>query len=401
MTLRESTEVFIENKCDYYNQWVYDEPLLFSGNDLEKLERLQKIIYRLISHFVSNYKDYAHLVPLNKNVLEVLKILERKPYKVGTYRTDFVFDNEGQIKLIEITSRFALNGVFLSGLMNELAKKAAVAKGFNPTDIMDPYEPIYEHLSSTYLNGVNDICILTGDDKRNESKIYIEIFERAGFNVYRIPYNSILEYKDLLQGAWVISELSFDEILSIPKTDLIWLSGLNVTNDFRTVFLTHDKRFFSVLCDLDFQKDVLDKEDMLFLEPFLVPTFTSECDDVIWEEAKADKNSWIIKHRALGKSQSVYAGIVTEDSEWEKLFNKEMKRDFVLQKWISQKTIKGRINDQEYNDYITGTLLFFDDNFFGFGDFRTSSYPVTNVVDHRKATSFFLKSKVPSTDTCK
>jgi hypothetical protein len=36
------------------------------------------------------------------------------------------------------------------------------------------------------------------------------------------------------------------------------------------------------------------------------------------------------------------------------------------------------------NDYVTGTLLFFQGGYFGPGMFRASSHPVINVGDDRK-----------------
>ena len=106
--------------------------------------------------------------------------------------------------------------------------------------------------------------------------------------------------------------------------------------------------------------------------------------------AKINKDNWILKHNALGKSKSIYAGIVTTAQDWDEIFKKENLNDFVLQRWVPQNKIKGKILDQEYEDYVTGTLLFFNNNYFGLGPFRTSSFPVTNIVDDRKATSIIL-----------
>ena len=64
----------------------------------------------------------------------------------------------------------------------------------------------------------------------------------------------------------------------------------------------------------------------------------------------------------------------------------------ILQEWIPQKRITGKIKGEKFEDFVTGTLLYFDDNYFGMGDFRTSSHPVTNKVDHRKACSLIRAS---------
>lgn len=62
-----------------------------------------------------------------------------------------------------------------------------------------------------------------------------------------------------------------------------------------------------------------------------------------------------------------------------------MKNNLVLQKWVPQRTFEGNIGNKKFNDYVTGTFLFFDNNYFGFGPFRTSSLQVANQIDHRKA----------------
>lgn len=390
LSLKESVRVFVEERNAYYKQWVFDKPVIISAPHHAELARLQKLMYRMIVHFVTHYDQLSHLMPVEPEVKKVMSLCNQRPYKVGTYRTDFVYDAEQGVRIIEITSRFALNGMFLSAVMDELATRHL--KCFLPElKVQRPYEAIYDHFS-TYLAGIETVCILKGSDQRNESKIYADIFKRMGLQLYDIPFDQVAEHKALLSQAWIISELSFDEILAIPEESMHWLSQLNVINDFRTIFITHDKRFFEVLCTEELQAAVLNQEEQVFFRKFLVPTFSGKDADAPWEEARANKNQWIIKHRALGKSQSVYAGPVTEEDDWEALFHSDEKDDLVLQRWIDQKTVKGQIGQEHFDDFITGTLLFFDDHYFGPGDFRTSSFPVTNVKDHRKASSLTLSA---------
>jgi hypothetical protein len=211
-----------------------------------------------------------------------------------------------------------------------------------------------------------------------------------GIQISKVPFTKVQENLELLSSSWIISELAFDEILSIPKNVLKVLSSLNVINDFRTVFLIHDKRFFEVLCNQEFQASVLSQREISFFSQYLVPTYTFEQAPELWQEARKNKDQWIIKHRALGKSQQIYAGIVTDAEDWEKLFIKGEFSELILQRWINQTKVSGNIGEYHYEDFVTGTLLFFDEHYFGFGDFRTSSFPVTNVVDHRKACSLIL-----------
>ncbi len=388
MTLEESVGEFIEEKRSYFEQWIYNEPIIISKSHNIKLERLQKIMYKLIQEFVTNYSKYKHLMPVEENIENIIRVFNEKKFKIGSYRTDFVYNQENDVKIIEITCRFALNGMFLSALMNEIALDYK-EKHLEKTEVQNPYHNIYKHLNE-YIKDTNSVCILKGADTKNESKIYTDIFERMGMTVTQIKPNDLEQYKELLSDSFVISELSFDEITAISQENIRFLSKLNLINDFRTIFLIHDKRFFSVIGKKELQENALTAAEISEFEDFYIPTYTATENPEIWNHAKLNKDEWILKHRALGKSQKIYAGLVTEPQEWKSLFTDSDLKDLVLQKWIPQKRIFGKIKEEKFEDYVTGTLLFFDDNYYGFGDFRTSSHPVTNKVDHRKLTSLII-----------
>lgn len=392
MSLKKSVDKFVLDRKEYYKQWMFEEPIIIGKDHNDKLIKLQKIMYKLIFEFVTCYSKYKDMMPVDSKTEEIIKIFNQKEYKIGTYRTDFVYDENNQVKLIEITCRFALNGMFLSQLINSVAIDYYNKNNYS-IKIEDLYEPIYHHFES-YLKDVKSIFILKGNDVTNESKIYKEIFTRAGYNVHEVNYKEVDKNIDLMKDAWVISELSFDEITSLSISTINNLMPLNIINDFRTIFLIHDKRFFSVLGKQKLLENVLTSEEIQFFKEFYIPTYTSIEETNIWNTAKLEKDKWIIKHRALGKSQKIFAGIVTKKEEWESLFSKTNKTDMILQKWIPQKTISGKIGNEIFEDYVTGTLLYFDNHYFGLGPFRSSSHPVTNVLNDRKVTSLVLKNKI-------
>tara|TARA_B100000497_G_C7652678_1_gene392754 strand:- start:141 stop:1349 length:1209 start_codon:yes stop_codon:yes gene_type:complete len=388
MTLKESVDIFVEEQMDYYNQWILDEPIFISERYNDNLGQLQRIMHKLIYEFVTNYSSYKFLMPVSPAVERIIKLFSSKPYKIGTYRTDFVFDSERQVKLIEITCRFAMNGIFSSSILNQSAQNYIDNQKIS-CQMIDFFSPIFKKLNA-YLEGVDSIVVLKGSDLRNESKIYTAIFERIGLKVRHIHYNEISNNLHEMQNSWIISELSFEEILSIDFSTLEALMPLDVINDFRTVFLIHDKRFFEVLGNPDLLKSVLNEKEILFFDQYYIPTYSYDTNSEYWKEARYNKDNWILKHRALGKSQDIYAGIVTEQEEWEKLFQSDKIKEMVLQKWINQTRYKNTLKGEPINDYITGTLLYFDNDYYGFGDFRTSSFPVTNKVDHRKMAGFIV-----------
>ena len=391
MDLTESTDMFVQKEFNYYNNWILDEPLLISEDSSKDLSALQKILHKLINEFVSNYSRYKHLMPVSPQVERLIQLFNRKPYQVGSYRTDFVFDLDRQIKIIEITCRMGLNGIFLSAIMERFTDLYLESEKIDCTRI-DLYSGIFRKLEA-YLKDVDSVTVLVGHDKRNESKRFTEIFERMGFKVHQVQFDRIKNHLEEIQNSWIISELSFDEILSIDEQILEALMPLNITNDFRTVFLIHDKRFFDVLGHADLRDSVLTEEEIRFFDQYYIPTYAYAQNPLAWENARHNKDKWILKHRALGKSQEVYAGIVTETQEWEALFEDDKIKEMVLQKWVKQPTYKTTLKGQQVNDYLTGTLLYFDDEYFGLGEFRTSSYPVTNKVDHRKMAALIVGQK--------
>jgi len=260
------------------------------------------------------------------------------------------------------------------------------------TDITDSYKNLPPYLMELSKGG--NIYVLKGSDAKNESAMFKKIFEDAGIEVIELHYSDIPQELSKMKDAWIVTELTLDEIESLDLSVVKKLSQLNLINDFRTVLLIHDKQFFSVLGKKSLQKACLSAEEIEFFKDYYIPTYHRDEKPEYWADAQKNKENWILKHKALGKSKSVYAGLVTEEKDWLALFEREENGDLVLQKWIPQTKMTAKIGDQEYEDFVTGTLLFINDNYFGLGPFRTSSHPVTNVVDDRKAVPLVLARKL-------
>lgn len=388
MRLVESTDIFVSEKFNYYENWILDEPLFISEQCLNDLGNLQKILYKLINEFVTNYSRYKHLMPVPPEVERIIDLFDRKPYHIGTYRTDFVFDMNRQIKLIEITCRMGMNGVFQNAVMEQFAVNYMKNENLQHGRL-DLYQGMFKKLDSC-LKDVDSVTVLQGSDRKNESNIFTDIFERMDVPVRHVHYTQIGRHLETISNSWIISELSFDEILTIDLKALEFLLPLNITNDFRTIFLIHDKRFFDVLGNTELREAVLTASEIQFFDNYYIPTFSNHQNPQAWQDAKHYKNNWILKHRALGKSQEIYAGVVTDSETWRALFESDRIQDMVLQEWVTQPTYKTTCKGEEVNDYLTGTLLYYDDEFFGLGEFRTSSFPVTNKVDHRKMAGICL-----------
>jgi hypothetical protein len=137
-------------------------------------------------------------------------------------------------------------------------------------------------------------------------------------------------------------------------------------------------------CSSNTRWSLLSPKESDLLQHFLVPTFAHGADRHHWNDAERNKDAWILKHRVKGKSEQVHAGCVTDEATWKDLFASVDSHDMILQPMIRQRRFQGRVGHEQRNDYVAGTLLYFNDQFFGPGIYRASSFPVTNQGDDRK-----------------
>lgn len=367
---------------DYFRPWTYDCPLVLRRGTNDRLRRIQQLYLKCIRRFVEHYERYRDLMPVADRVAEILTLCRGKPYRPGTYRTDFVIDETNRPRLIETTCRFAMNGYFTSGFFVRNLLDRALA-GRPPLQRTDDYTPFFDRFME-YFGAFDRVCLLKGGDDRNDTKYVVSVFEKAGFHVQVIPAKEVPAHARCFENAAVIGELSHEEICDLPTDTIAAIVAANSLNDLRTVFLIHDKRFFALLHHDAFMNEALTPAERDELRPSLVPTYTKRLNPELWPRARDDKDRWIVKPYNKGKSIDVFAGSVTDADAWRALFDSGRADDMVLQEFIRQRRFRGNIGDRTYHDYIVGTLLFFEDGYFGPGLCRASSHPVTNKVDDRK-----------------
>ena len=368
--------------AEYFRPWTYDVPLAIRKETNDRLARVQQLFHRCVRHLAEHYDRYLGLMPVSDRVADILALSRSKPYRPGTYRTDFIVDETNQIRLIETTCRFAINGYFTSGFfIHDLADRYLA--GRPEIRKIDAYTPFYDRFME-YFRPFDHVCLLKGADDRNDTKFVIPVFEKAGFPVRVIPAADVPARTTEFRGAAVLGELSHDEICALPTETVEAIVAADSMNDLRTGFLIHDKLFFALLTHAAFLNEALAPAEIEEIRPFLIPTYAKALDPEIWRQARADKDRWILKPFNVGKSIDVFAGPLTDAAEWQALFDTGRADRMVLQEYVPQRRFRGTIGGQTYRDYAAGTLLFFDEGYFGPGLFRASSYPVTNKVDDRK-----------------
>lgn len=381
---------YAEHHKDYYSRWTFDQCYALSASNDLAFEKLHKILYKFIRYYISNHRNYSDFSCLSPRRRHILDIFQDSPCDMGTYRTDFVIAKSGQPKLIEITNRFPLNGIFETSFYYLYTNKLrdSFASCVQPRARFNQIYIELEKLASRY----SKICILQGRSLNNSSRFYGSLFEAAGFRVQFYSIYSVQEIIGKLDDAWIISELTFSEIEQMPDKLLLYLSQRNILNDIKSVLLLHDKSFFSLITSPSIQASCLSEDERSYLNMFLVPSFLPlNAPAYGLDAALKNKDSWILKSRSLGKSSNIYAGASCTHSEWEALLLSDDVGEYILQEYVSQPKFKGSVGGEPCNDYATGTILMLNGIYGGLGHFRTSDNRVLGAGQeiHQLAVSIF------------
>ena len=365
----------------YFQGFTFDTPIVMSTPLAADMQALGLVLYKAIRHMLDHYRDYLHLLPRDEHDLRIFEICDRYPHPVGTFRTDFVIDEQNHIRVIEMTTRQPLNGFLTSGFVREIAMEQAVSCGL--VQIVDLYPAFFDYLQD-YIGDARHVCVIKGNERLEEFRFYPGMFEHAGMPCHVIPIADLPGKAELLSGAWVVEELTFDEIRAFPLDIIEQLARCRLHNAIKSLMISHDKAFLSVLCNPEFTSEALNPAETALLGRYLVPTYNYGSSAKVWDMAYNNKDEFILKHRLKGKSEDLFAGCLTKEAEWKQLFTPERLQNMVLQPMIHQRQFTGRVGAEARNDYAAGTLLYFNQEFFGPGMYRSSSLPVSGFRDFRK-----------------
>lgn len=375
---------YVDEYYDYYLEWLFDKPIVTSSERIAALKAvglsLQKLIKHVAEHFVT--ERFYERMPVSDRVIEIFNIFNQYPYEdIGTYRTDFVFDTQLAPKLIEITCQFSLNAFYQAAVYDRYSNEFADQHGLAEV-IQNDYRPFHAFMAEK-LGTKRRVCIIKGRDNIQSSRFFSPIFKGADLIVKEISYRDVWANKTFIQDALVINECMMDEIETLSDDELHLLAGSKIINDYRTIFVAHDKRFFAMLNDVELQKQVLTADEIAHLSHYLIKSYQCSESQLRALNASQTKDQWVLKHVNLGRSRQIYAGLEMTQTEWEALLDEINYDEFVIQEWVEQRQFTGSVNGTEHHDYLTGTLLYFDKEYFGLGLFRMSSHFVANKVDNR------------------
>ncbi|MCF8315113.1 MAG: hypothetical protein K9I71_03265 [Ignavibacteriales bacterium] len=370
-------------KAEVRYPYYYLQPVIFTSVRMNNFRKLQTILVKAINYYVKNFEAFDHITGHNDKVYKIAEIGKKYQYRIGVYRPDFVVGPDGQISIVEINARY-FHGYFLHGLTEFIMENKLGCYSY--IDGRKPIDLLIDQVFN-YFGNFNRLIYLRGNDRDADNRYFQQLFEKSGIEFLNISPKDLSSSHNLLNGSAIINGFNQMELDNLTPDEIELLSASNLLNNLRTIFLVHDKRFLAVLFEKNFQAEVFSKEEIEFIRPYLTPTFTRKQDKEVWEIARLNRKDWILKPNLLGQSDGIVPGLLVSDEKWESIFKSSDIEQMILQPMLPQRTFTGKISrdGKEFTDYATGTLLYFDDKFFGPGEFRATSTEVVNFIkDDRK-----------------
>jgi len=374
--------------------------MLITSERRDELRRMQALLYKCIVYMAEHYREWVpQYMPLDDKVMEILDRQSRYPFRAGAYRPDYLISDDGRLLLVEITCRFFGHGIWAN------YPSVVKAEQFMAEHPGASWENRYDELLTYMRDAIpakSPVYVLKSGDRGSESTFYTKFYEYYGHEVTVYEAAEVEANIDKWShDAMVLSALNQHDLLSFKMETLQAMIDVRMLNDFRTIFLTHDKRFLSLIFVDEFTRQCLTEDETVFLRQHTIPTYlppstplpTGEGSGVgpeVWEDALAHKDKYILKPYDLGKSVGLYAGVMTDEETWRNSVMQAIEAPSgavggaILQPFIHQRTYPCVWEGRHYDEYVCGMMLCMDDRYFDSGMFRTSSAPVTNKVDDRK-----------------
>ena len=202
----------------------------------------------IVEHYFEDPRIRA-IYRLPEALDRILQCTRGRPYRVGYYRPDFVYDVHGQPRICELGCQYPLNGWIVSLLTSETFAPAAERHGLHTQTEQDRF---LKDLLTLHTPG-STVAIV--HERENGTEIFhlCEALRLQGTYVVHVEPARLGAVGGRLtaEGCAIdraILELDRSELVSIPDDSLAaLLDGEAYFNDVRTLILVHDKRVLAVL----------------------------------------------------------------------------------------------------------------------------------------------------------
>jgi hypothetical protein len=318
----------------YDKNKLLSEYLTFSNDFHDYFDNQHEYLYKILKLILQEYHQTTNLgeeirqtFEFNSKIHFILTQLNvhRPNFEMGTYRPDILFSHGNlfkfngkysfQPKMCEINARFPFNGYFLSA---ELCS----------TDHQNRY-------SKKYSNLIETIIINSKFDKTK--RMFILKCKENGYDIHlfkeywikktsqeclfidpkqlKIENNKLIDKNTNYCIEQFILELHQDEILELSDDILQYLitnNQINYLNDFRTIFILHDKRLFSLLSNQQFLYALLNNnQQQTFTQLIPITYVINKIPNYLKDSIINNKQHWCIKPNSAGKGENVIIGLLT------------------------------------------------------------------------------------------
>ena len=317
----------------YNRERLSSEYITFDNHFADYLESQHRILDGILHRIVEEYFRQTDLGEVIRRTFQFTERIQwifeelnihRPNYQLGLYRPDILFhqgntfqinngDRSFQAKICEINARFGLNGYFLSSLLCS-------------TNAQNRLSTKYSHLIETIIQSLNfnpnkSMFIIKGKEHGYDIHLFKQYWEKKYHQQCLIvhPYQLIIRNNQLIDETnhWPIEqcllELHQDEILELSEEILEYFlknDRLNYFNDFRTIFLVHDKRLFSLLSNQAFLYALTNDHQLIFGQFIPLTYVIKTIPDYLRKSIIDNKGHWIIKSNNAGKGENVFIGSI-------------------------------------------------------------------------------------------
>ncbi|HYD68951.1 hypothetical protein [Azospirillum sp.] len=346
-----------------------DRALLLSGAYRDRMRRLTGLLDMALRAVVQRYFADARIraiYALPPELEHILRLAAPRPYRVGWYRPDLVFDRDGTARICEIGARYPMNGWMVS---------RALSKGH--TDFWDDLCALYPPGST--------LALVHQREPSGEIDCLSDHVQRLGVGFLALQPQE-LDVRDGRLHArgrvldHLILQLDRSELLAFTPEVLAHLvEHGDYFNDVRTVILVHDKRVLAVLSDAAIMRDAMPWDLYAELRPHLIP---STC---VGSAAEAERflqqdGDWIAKQSSGGRGIGSLVRSRCSADDWAELIRRDWPR-LMFQPYVDQLDYVDADSGQPI--HMVGMLLCRDAVCYGSGVFRGSDDAVINLHQQR------------------
>ncbi len=338
-------------------------PVKITDQYIENSERLAHILNSVLVMFGYNYLRDARLqqtYQLDKELHEILMMTEGIPFEIGLYRPQFWFDQNGQAKISELSSRKSIDSYVQSCKLKGLASDDSETTGCI-SKILERYD---SEETLFVIRDYNDLELITELESygMKTKDVQISDFEMKDGKL-RVDEEEARQFyldvdRELLK--------TFDkEVLK-----KIINSGRCI-NDVRTLILIQDRRTLAILFNQEIMGSYVNMDDHKFLGQFIAPQYTIQTKEDQQMLLNSEEN-WILRKNNPSSENDVFYKNETPKETWENMINKDWYL-YTVQPFIPKKEYELNLEDSTELAEITGFDVFFNGKSYGPGSFISTS----------------------------